>query len=69
MGKILIIIGIVLVIAGIVIQLSPRLPLFGRLPGDIVVDRGNFRMFIPITTSIILSIILTVILYLINKAK
>ena len=69
MGKILIIIGIVLVIAGIVIQLGPRLPLFGKLPGDIVVDRGNFKMFIPITTSIILSVILSVILYLINKAK
>ena len=69
MGKILIIAGIVLVIVGILIQLSPRLPLFGRLPGDIVVDRGNFKMFIPITTSILLSIIISVILYLINKAK
>lgn len=69
MGKILIIIGIVLVVAGIVIQLYPRLPLFGRLPGDIVVDRGNFKMFIPITTSILLSIIISVVLYLMHKAK
>jgi hypothetical protein len=69
MGKILIIVGIVLVIAGILIHLNPRIPFFGRLPGDIVVDRGNFKMFIPITTSIILSVVLSLILYLINKAK
>lgn len=69
MGKILIIIGIVLVVAGIVIQLNPRLPPFGRLPGDIVVDRGNFKMFIPITTSILLSVIISVVLYLMNRAK
>jgi hypothetical protein len=69
MGKILIIAGIVLVIVGILIQLSPKVPFPGRLPGDIIIGRGNFKMFIPITTSILLSIILSVILYLINKAK
>lgn len=69
MGKILIIVGIVLVLAGVLLQLSPRIPFLGRLPGDIVVDRGNFKMYFPITTSILLSIILSLILYLINKAK
>ena len=69
MGKFLIIAGIVLIVLGLILQLGPKLPFPGKLPGDIVIDRGNFKMFIPITTSILLSIILTVVLYLINKAK
>lgn len=69
MGKFLIIAGIVLIVLGIVVHFGPRVPFLGKLPGDVVIDRGNFKMFIPITTSILLSIILTVILYLVNKAK
>ncbi len=69
MGKFLIIAGVVLVIAGILLQLGPKFPFPGKLPGDIIIDRGNFRMYIPITTSILLSIVITVILYLVNKAK
>ena len=69
MGKFLIIAGVVLIILGVILHFAPRLPFPGKLPGDIVIDRGNFKMFIPITTSILLSVILTVILYLINKAK
>lgn len=69
MGKFLIIAGIVLVILGLIIQSGAKLPFPGKLPGDIVIDRGNFKMYFPITTSILLSIIITLILYLINKAK
>lgn len=69
MGKFLIIAGVVLVIAGILLQFGPKLPFPGKLPGDIVIDRGNFKMYVPITTSILLSIVITVILYLVNKAK
>jgi hypothetical protein len=69
MGKFLIIAGIILVIAGLILHFVPRLPLPGKLPGDIVIDRGNFKMYIPITTSILISVILSLVLYLINKAK
>jgi len=69
MGKILIIIGAVLVILGVLLHLLPRLPLPGKLPGDIVIEKGNFKMYLPITTSILLSIILTVILYFIQKGR
>ena len=61
--------GIVLVILGLIIQSGAKLPFPGKLPGDIVIDRGNFKMYFPITTSILLSIVITLILYLINKAK
>lgn len=69
MGKFLIIAGITLVIAGVIILLVPRLPLPGKLPGDIVIDRGNFKMYIPIMTSILVSILISLILYLVNKVK
>jgi len=58
-----------MIIAGVLLHFSPKLPLPGRLPGDIVIDKGNFKMFFPITTSILVSILISIILFLINKAK
>ncbi len=69
MGKILIIAGAVLVIAGLIIQFAPKLPFPGKLPGDIVIDKGNFKMYFPIATSILISLVISLILFLINKAK
>ncbi len=69
MGKFLIITGIILVIAGLVIQFSDRVPFLGRLPGDVRIERGNFSFYFPIATSILLSIIISLILYFINKGK
>ena len=59
-GRILIITGIIILIIGVVYLLGNRIGL-GRLPGDIVIRRGNISCFIPIVTSILLSIILTII--------
>lgn len=69
MGKFLIIVGLVLVAAGLLLHFAPRIPWPGRLPGDIVIDKGNFKMFIPITTSILLSLLLSLVLYFVNKVK
>jgi len=69
MAKFLIITGIILVITGVIIHFLPKLPFPGKLPGDIVIDRGNFKMYFPITTSILISVIISLILFLINKAK
>ena len=65
-GRLLIILGIVLVVLGMLWPLVTRLGL-GRLPGDIVIERENFRLYIPIVTSLIVSIVLSVILWLINR--
>ena len=65
-GRLLIILGIVLVVLGILWPLVTRLGL-GRLPGDIVIERENVRLYIPIMTSLIVSIVLSVILWLINR--
>ena len=58
MGKALVLIGIGVAALGLVIMLGVPV---GRLPGDVYVKRGNFSFYFPITTSIILSIILTLI--------
>lgn len=64
MGKLLVLVG--LVIAGIGLLIMLGLPL-GRLPGDIAVRRDNFSFYFPITTSIVLSIILTLLLMLFRR--
>jgi hypothetical protein len=69
MGKFLIITGIIMIIAGAVIHFSPKFPFPGKLPGDIVIDRGNFKMYFPITTSILISLLISIVLFLVNKAK
>jgi hypothetical protein len=59
----------VLVVSGLVIQYSDRLSFFGKLPGDIRIERGNFSLYLPLATSILLSILLSVVLYLINRFR
>jgi len=63
MQKTLIIIGIMIVALGLLWPWLGKLPL-GRLPGDIVIDRPGFKMFIPITTMILVSLVLSVIFWL-----
>ncbi|HEU5146637.1 MAG TPA: DUF2905 domain-containing protein [Chryseosolibacter sp.] len=69
MGKFLIIAGIVLVVIGLIIQSGLKFPFPGKLPGDIVIDRGNFKIYFPISTSIILSIVISLIVYFVNRSK
>jgi hypothetical protein len=66
-GKILIVVGVVLILAGLFFVFSPRIPFLGKLPGDIMVKRENFTFYFPLATSILLSILVSLILYLIRK--
>ncbi len=66
-GKILLFFGAFLVIVGIILLLIPKIPLLGRLPGDIVIKRGNFTFYFPLATSIILSILLSIIFSIFRK--
>ena len=68
MGKLLIIAGIILIVLGLIIHYSGSLPL-GKLPGDIVIDRKNFKLYFPVATSILLSIILSLLLYIFYRLK
>ncbi len=66
LSRILIITGVVLVVIGIAFAALPRLGI-GRLPGDFVFRRGNFTFYVPLMTSILISIALTVILWLFRR--
>lgn len=66
MPKLLIIIGLVLVAIGLAWLAGERLGL-GRLPGDIVIEREGFRLYLPIMTSVIVSVVLTILLWLFNR--
>lgn len=65
-SRFLITIGLVLVALGLLWPLLSQLGL-GRLPGDIVITRGNFRFYFPIATSLLISIVLSLILWLFRR--
>ncbi len=66
-GRSLVIIGLVLAVTGLVISHAPRLPWLGRLPGDIYLKKGHFTFFFPLTTCIVLSALLSLILWLLRR--
>ena len=66
MSRTLIIIGALVLLIGLAWPWISKLGL-GRLPGDIVVERGDFRFYFPITTSIVVSLVLTLIFWLLKK--
>lgn len=66
-GKGLILLGVVLIVVGIVFSLAGKIPWLGQLPGDIYIQRERFTFYFPLTTSLILSLILTLVLYLFRR--
>ena len=67
LGKILILLGVFMIIAGVLLLLGGKIPWVGRLPGDLIVRREKFTFYFPITTSIVISIILTLLLWILRK--
>jgi len=57
-GWLLVVLGLVIATIGLVWLLAPSVPWFGRLPGDIVIERGNSRFYFSVTTCIIVSLLL-----------
>jgi len=66
MQRALIIVGLVLLVAGLAWPWLSRLP-FGRLPGDFSVERENFSFFFPLATSIVVSIVISALIWLFRK--
>jgi hypothetical protein len=66
-GRLLIVGGVVLAVVGLVLVLAPNIPFLGRLPGDIRVDSGNVKVFAPLGTMLLISLILTIVLNLLNR--
>jgi len=64
MGKVLVVVGLLIALAGVLMMLG--LPL-GRLPGDIAYERGNTRFYFPLTTSILVSVVLSLLFALLRR--
>jgi uncharacterized membrane protein YjjP (DUF1212 family) len=60
-GKILLIVGGVIIILGLILTFSGHIPFLGKLPGDIVIKKENFTFYFPVVTMIIVSVVLSII--------
>ena len=67
MGRILIIVGGLIFFLGLLLSVYDKIPFIGKLPGDIHIKNENSSIYIPITTSILLSILISVIVYVIKR--
>ena len=67
LGKSLILIGIVIALLGVIVVFAGKIPWLGRLPGDIYIKRDNFTFYFPLATSILLSIIISLIFWLLKR--
>jgi hypothetical protein len=67
LGKVLIIAGVASIIAGVLLVYAGKLPWLGRLPGDISIRKGNFSFYFPLATCLLISLILSLIAWLIRK--
>ncbi len=66
-GKIFLLLGVVFIILGGLLTLAGRIPWLGRLPGDIVIERKNFTFYFPLATSILLSVVLSALVWLFGR--
>jgi len=64
--RLLIVFGVVLIVLGVLWPLVAKIGL-GRLPGDITIERDNFRLYIPLATSLLISVVLSLVLWLIGR--
>jgi hypothetical protein len=67
LGKTLIYLGVLLVVVGVILSLAPKLPWLGHLPGDISIERERFSFYFPIATCILISVILSLVLYFFRR--
>ena len=64
MGKALVVIGVLIALVGVLVMMGVPI---GRLPGDIAYERGNTRFYFPLTTSILASVVLTLLMWLLRR--
>lgn len=68
-GKLMVIAGIILLLAGVMLIYFQKIPFIGKLPGDIFYKKGNFTFYFPVVTSILLSIVVSLIIFVLNKSR
>ena len=69
MGKMLVVLGIVIAGLGVGLNFFDKIPSLGKLPGDISIKRENFQLFFPITSSVIISFVISTVLWLFSYLK
>ena len=69
MGRTLVILGAVLLAVGLAVQLAPGLPWLGRLPGDLRIERPGLRIYVPLTTSLAISAVASLLLALLARLR
>lgn len=67
LGRMLMVMGTMILIIGALLAFGSRIPWLGRLPGDIVVERKNFSFYFPLATSIVISVVLSLLMMLFRK--
>ena len=67
LGKMLILLGVLIIVIGLLLLIGEKIPWIGKLPGDIIIKKEKFSFYFPITTCIIISIILTFFFWLFRK--
>jgi hypothetical protein len=66
-GRMLVVFGLLIALVGVALVLVGRVPWLGRLPGDIHIHRGNWTFYFPLATSLLLSVVLTLILWILGR--
>lgn len=66
-GRMLIYLGLLLVVLGVIFSLIGKIPWLGHLPGDITIERERFTLYFPLATCLIISVILSLVLYLFRR--
>ena len=67
LGKLLIVFGLLIALAGVILVFVGRIPGLGRLPGDLRIERGNFTFYFPLATSLLVSALLTLLFWLFGR--
>ncbi len=67
LGRMLVIIGIVIMVLGLAITLAGKLPWLGNLPGDITIQRGRFTLYFPLATCLVVSAVISLVVYFFRR--
>lgn len=67
LGKLLILLGVLIILMGLLLMMGDKIPWLGRLPGDILIKKEKFTFYFPLTTSILISLLLTLLFTLFRK--
>ena len=67
LARALIIFGLLVAVCGLVLLIAPKLPWLGRLPGDIIIQREHFTVYMPLATSLIISLLMSIVWWLFGR--